>query len=432
MSWQVLMEQARKLVHDAKALMDQNQGDKFTQERENQIQTLLDQADEIKARAERARRVEEGVAFFDTPAGTPVPAEADVPPGTIGKGAPATEPDAVVINAEYQAAFKSYTHGGLTLLSQKQLSILQRGYIENQKTLTGVIGVEGGFLVSGEFRATFVEEQAARAMLRDYLNVSPVSGAFLEMPVVQGASGSNAGIYANGIVWTWVNAPMDEDTGVTEPEFGLMRIPIHDATAKTRLGINMVNDAAVNIDVALPRWYGEAAALTEDYVVIKGTGVGQPLGIVADEDITGTFYKQTANSGAVAADDLFDLAYDLEAQYAANASWLTSRVNLKAVRKLKTGAGDYVWQPGLQPGEPDTLLGSPVIQSPFVDGISAGNFAFIYGDFKRYALGDGQRVTLTVLREKYIEELKIGYMGHFRMGGQATVARAFRVLKIKT
>ncbi len=433
MNWKQLMEKARELIHQAKALMDENQDDAWTQERENQIEALLNESDDFKERAERARRVETGMAYFEDPAASPPPMAGETPPEAMGQGGMTgdAEIDTVTINAEYKDTFRVYLIGGIGSLSAKQVEVLQRGYVEaDRKVLTGNTGVAGGFLVAADFRAVMVEEQAARAFLRNLVTMQPCSGEFLEMPTVEAPS-SNAGIYANGIVFTWVNSPMDEDTGDTEPEFGLMRIPMHDATAKTRLSINMVNDAAVNIEASLPRWYGEAWGLQEDYVILRGTGRGMPLGILEDTDITGTHYVETAASGTVGADDLIDLMYDLEAQYAANAGWVTSRTNLKSVRKLKDGEGNYLWQPGLQAGEPDTLLGAPVAQSPWMPSISAGNYSFIYGDLKRYALGERQRITMTVLREKYIEQLKIGYMAHIRVGGQAMIARAFRVLKIK-
>jgi len=432
MNWKQLLEKARELLHQAKALMDENEGENWTQERENQIETLLNESDQLKERAERARRVETGLAYFEQPAGDSPPVSEEVPPDTMGAGTGDPEMDAVAVNEEYKGAFLAYLTGGMRMLNGRQVEALQRGYVENdQKTLSGNTGVTGGFLITADFRAVLVEEIAARAFLRNLVDVRPCSGDFLEMPVVEAPS-SNAGIYANGIVWTWVNSPTSEDTGETDPEFGLMRIPIHDAVAKTRLSVNMVNDAALNIESALPRWYGESWALQEDYVILRGNGTGEPLGILSDTDITGTHYVETSTSGAVKADDLIDLVYDLEAQYAANAGWVTSRANLKSVRKLKDGEGNYLWQPGLQAGEPDTLLGYAVAQSPWMPAISAGNYSFIFGDLKYYGLGEGQRVTMTVLREKYIEELKIGYMAHVRIGGQAKVARAFRVLKIKS
>jgi HK97 family phage major capsid protein len=429
------MEQALQRVNEAKRLMDENQGENWTQEVQDQIDGLLDEADALKARGEQGRRVETGLSYFEDPVAPPPPVTGDVPPGEAGKGETGDpEIDTVAVNAEYSRAFKSYLVGGMRGLNTHQMDVIQRGYVEldgDQKTLSANVGTEGGFLVPADFRAVMVEEVGARSFLRNLVDVMPCSGQFLEMPVVEAPS-SNAGIYANGIAWTWTNSPMDEDTGDTEPEFGLLRIPMHDAVAKTRLGLNMINDAAVNIEAALPRWYGEAWGLQEDYVILRGTGRGQPLGILEDTDITGSHYVETSTSGVVKADDLIDLVYDLEAQYAANARWVTSRTNLKSVRKLKDGEGNYLWQPGLSMGEPDTLIGYPVSQSPWMPAISANNYAFIFGDLKRYGLGERQRVTMTVLREKYIEELKIGYMAHVRIGGQAKIARAFRVLKIKS
>lgn len=431
MNWKQMMEKARECLVKADGLMKANQGDDWTQERENEIGGWLDESDSWKARAEKARRVEEGLTFFDAPVGGVVPVEGVVPPGAMGMDGDGKGDglDAVTINKAYGDAFNRYVRRGATGLSSAELKVLRRGYVEN-KVLSTNTGVAGGFLAPAQFMAVLVEELADRALLREEVTVMPASGPYLEMPKVEGAT-SNAGIYANGIVWTWVNSPMDVDAGESEPVFGLIRIPMHDATVKTRLGLGLVEDSAVDIESALPRWYGESWGLQVDYVILLGTGGGQPLGILNDTDVTGSFTVTSASSGVVVADDFYDAAYDLENQYAVSARWVTSRVNLKSVRKLKDGNGAYIWQPGLQAGEPETIIGYPVVQSPWMPTITNSAKSFIFGDLKRYTLGERKQMTLMVIREKYIEELKIGYMGHVRVGGQVSVARGFRILQIK-
>lgn len=434
MSYLEILEKARNLTHQAKTLMDENEGDAWTQETQNQIDALLDKADQLKGQAEQAKRIDSGIAFFDAPASNPVPTANDLP-DNVKQQFGGDELDMVTANKEYTEAFTTYLKGGMARLTPKQQTFLQRGFIENDnkesKTLTGNTGVDGGFLTPPDFRNTLIEEKAEMSQLRNYVNVMPTSGSHLEMPKVEGATGANAGIYANGVVFTYVNSPDAVDDGETEPEFGALRIPIHDAVAKTRLGLNLVNDSMVNIEARLPAWYGQAAGLRTDYDILVGTGRGMPLGILKDTDVTGTFFVQTDSAGAVGADDLLDLVYDLEEQYAMNAKWITSRTNLLAVRKFQDGNGNYIWQPGLKEGEPDTLLGYEVLQSSFSPSIATGNFPFVFGDLMNYSLGENQRVTIVVIREKYIEQLKIGYMAWFRQGGQVAVPRGFRVLKVQ-
>ena len=45
---------------------------------------------------------------------------------------------------------------------------------------------------------------------------------------------------------------------------------------------------------------------------------------------------------------------------------------IKAVRKLKDSTGQYLWQPSLMAGTPDTLLGRPVKTSAYMPVIAAG------------------------------------------------------------
>jgi HK97 family phage major capsid protein len=413
-----LANEARALLKKAQEKMQANQGDKFTQEAQQEINRMLDKADSLKAQSEQAQRLEKGLHHFETPEpGAQLPTPVPVDP----------QQKQIESNAQYTTAFNSYLRKGLGRLNPSEQKALQAGFQET-KTLTGNTGIDGGFLAPADFRATLIEELAEMSGLRGRVNVTPASGSHLEIPRVEGASGDNAGIYANGIAISWVNAPSGVDDGVTEPEFGLLRIPMHDAVAKTRLGLNMVNDSAVSIEQALPRWYGEAMGLMTDYVILTGTGRGQPLGILNDPDVA---VDVSAVSATIDGDDLIDLVYGLPAQYTANAGFITSRTNLKSVRKLQDSNGNYIWQPGLRDGEPDNLLGYPVIQSSFMPDIAAGAKAFIFGDLNYYRLGESQQMTIMVIREKYIEELKVGYMGHSRMGGQVSVARAMRILQAK-
>jgi len=416
-----LASEARALLKKANEKMQANQNENFTQEAQTEIDRMLDEVDSLKARAEQAERLESGLTHFESPADSPLPTTVSNPTQTT--------PDGKSLDAEYGEAFGAYLRKGAGGINDRQRKTLNKGYQHlEQKELTGNTGVDGGFLAPADFRATLIEELAEVSGLRARVNVTPSSGTHLEMPTVDGATGDNAGIYANGISITWANAPQDADTGLTQPVFGLLRIPMHDAVAKTLLGLNMINDSAVNLEQALPRWFGEAMGLMTDSVIINGTGRGQPLGILNDADVPVT---TSAVSATIDGDDLIDLLYAVPSQYTQGGAWLTSRTNLKSVRKLQDSNGNYIWQPGLQNSEPDTLLGYPVVQSSFVPDIAASAKAFVFGNFRYYQLGERQQMTIAVIRDKYIEQLKVGYMAHTRMGGQVSVPNAMRVLKAK-
>ncbi|MDY0410655.1 phage major capsid protein [Virgibacillus soli] len=52
------------------------------------------------------------------------------------------------------------------------------------------------------------------------------------------------------------------------------------------------------------------------------------------------------------ADEIIDLVYSLKAPYRKNAVFIMNDATIKAIRKLKDGQGQYLWQPSLTAGTP--------------------------------------------------------------------------------
>ena len=95
-----------------------------------------------------------------------------------------------------------------------------------------------------------------------------------------------------------------------------------------------------------------------------------------------------AVAGAFTADDLIDLYYSVIAPYrnSTSCAWLMRDATMGAVRKLKDSQGQYLWQPSIQVGVPDTLLGKPVHTDPNVAAVGTGAKSVVFGDFSQYAV----------------------------------------------
>jgi HK97 family phage major capsid protein len=89
--------------------------------------------------------------------------------------------------------------------------------------------------------------------------------------------------------------------------------------------------------------------------------------------------------------------------YASHGTWLMNRANMGNVRKLRSATdGPYIWVDSLQPSDPPTLLGRPVVEMPALatGGGSPDVLAVAFGDWNRaYRIFD--RVGLEVLRDPY-------------------------------
>ena len=57
---------------------------------------------------------------------------------------------------------------------------------------------------------------------------------------------------------------------------------------------------------------------------------------------------------------------------------------VKAIRQLKDSNNQYLWQPSLQLGNPDNLLGSPVATDPNIETIATAKKVMAFGDMSKY------------------------------------------------
>src|SRR5690606_20385467 len=105
---------------------------------------------------------------------------------------------------------------------------------------------------------------------------------------------------------------------------------------------------------------------------------------------------------------------------------------LAAVRKLKDGQNNYLWQPSYQAGQPETVLGKPVVEMVDLDDIGDGKFPIIFGDWSGYRIVD--RLAMAILSDPYTQARKGVTRLHAtrRVGGRVMQAARFRKLKTAT
>ena len=104
---------------------------------------------------------------------------------------------------------------------------------------------------------------------------------------------------------------------------------------------------------------------------------------------------------------------------------------MKQIRKLKDTTGQYLWQPSLVAGTPDTILGRPVKTSAFMPTAAAGAKTIAFGDFKYYWIADRQGRTFKKLSELYAANGQVGFMGTQRVDGKLILPEAIKVLQMK-
>lgn len=276
---------------------------------------------------------------------------------------------------------------------------------------------EGGYLVPDEFERTLVEALEEENVFRTLAHVIKTSSGDRKIPVV--ASKGTA---------SWV----DEEGAYTESDDAFSQVSIGAYKLGTMIKVSeeLLADSVFDLEAYISKEFARRIGAREEESFFNGDGKGKPLGILAAKD--GAEVGVTAASAtAITADEVIDLFYSLKAPYRKNAVWLLNDATVKQIRKLKDSTGQYLWQPSLVAGTPDTILGRPVKTSAFMPTAAAGAKTIAFGDFKYYWIADRQGRTFKKLSELYAANGQVGFMGTQRVDGKLILPEAIKVLQMK-
>lgn len=277
---------------------------------------------------------------------------------------------------------------------------------------------EGGYLVPDEFERTLVEALEEENVFRTLAHVIRTSSGDRKIPVV--ASKGSA---------SWV----DEEGAYQESDDAFSQVSIGAYKLGTMIKVSeeLLADSVFDLEAYISKEFARRIGSREEESFFNGDGKGKPLGILAAAG--GAEVGVTAASAtAITADEVIDLFYSLKAPYRKNAVWLLNDATVKQIRKLKDSTGQYLWQPSLVAGTPDTILGRPVKTSAFMPTAAAGAKTIAFGDFKYYWIADRQGRTFKKLSELFAATGQVGFMGTQRVDGKLILPEAIKVLQQKT
>jgi HK97 family phage major capsid protein len=322
-----------------------------------------------------------------------------------------------VVN-EHKAAFDAYVRageeGGMRRLEQKTLTV----------------GSDGGYLVPDETEREIGRRLASVSPIRAISGVRQISGNVYKKPFT-----------TTGAVTGWA-AETDSRTQTTAPVLAELQFPAMELYAMPAASATLLDDTAVNIDEWIAGEVEQAFATQEGTAFVSGDGSGKPTGFLNYTKVaeaswawTKIGYVVTGVSGDFAEDDpadnLIDLVYTLKSGYRQNATWVLNRKTQAAVRKLKDGDGNYVWQPAAVAGGAASLMGFPVAESEDMPSIEANAYAIAFGDFRHgYLIVD--RIGVRVLRDPYSAKPYVLFYTTKRVGGGVQDFDAIKLLKFGT
>ena len=222
---------------------------------------------------------------------------------------------------------------------------------------------------------------------------------------------------------------IDEEGVYTESDDSFAQVSIGAYKLGTMIKVSeeLLNDSVFDLESYIAREFARRIGAKEEEAFFTGDGTGKPLGILTASGGAETGVT-AASATAVTADELMDLFYSLKSPYRKNAVWVLNDSTIKAIRKLKDNNGQYLWQPSLVSGTPDTILGRPVKTSAYMPVIAAGAKTIAFGDFSYYWIADRQGRSFKRLNELYAANGQVGFLGSQRVDGKMILPEAVKVL----
>ena len=139
----------------------------------------------------------------------------------------------------------------------------------------------------------------------------------------------------------------------------------------------------------------------------------------------------TTSTANITFDDVLELFYSLRSPYRKKAVWVLNDSTVKALRKLKDSTGNYIWNPSVQAGVPDTILNRPYYTSSYVPEIKVGAKCLAFGDFSYYWIGDRQGRSFKRLNEVFAMNGQVGFLASQRVDGRLILTEAVKTLGMK-
>lgn len=392
-----LREKRAKTWEKAKAFLDTHQGDdgRLSAEDDATYAAMMDDMDALASaitRMEKAEAIDKEMAKATSKPLTVMP----------GANTPATDEKPGRASAEYRRAFWDAMR-------------MHSNPYEIRNALSEGVDTEGGYLVPDEFETHVVAALEEENFVRGLAKVIQTSSGDRKIPVVA----------THGIA-TW----LEEGKAYSESDevFDQMTLGSYKLGSFIKISEELLNDSAFDIESYLSGEFGRRIGAAEEEAFLTGDGTNKPTGIFA----TAEEGLKASAATTVTADELIDLHYSLRSPYRKNAVWVMNDSTVKVIRKLKDNNGQYLWQPALTAGTPDTILNRPVYTSQFAPELKGGARGIAFGDLSFYWIADRQGRAFKRLNELFATTGQVAFLASQRVDGKLIIPEAVKVITQKT
>jgi HK97 family phage major capsid protein len=200
----------------------------------------------------------------------------------------------------------------------------------------------------------------------------------------------------------------------SNPTFSSITLGAEKYGALVQLAQELVSDAGFNITSYIAQQLGTSLGLQANSVLTT------KLSAAAGSVVTGG----TGVSGAASYENLIDLVYGIAdgARVLPGLGFQMSKSGIAAARKLKDGAGNYIWTNSAVPGQPATLLGYPVYENPAIASVAPSAKSVLFGHLPSFKVRVAGGIRVDQSADFAFNTDTVTYRGLIRLDGGLTHA----------
>ena len=355
-------------------------------------------------------------------------------------------------DVEHMSAFQGWLRApknpySISRLQEAHVAVAEmqrRRWEQNPQMAITITTTGGGNAIPTEVAARMQEKIYDMSPIRRIANVVTANNENLRFVVLD-----------NDAVGGWVGAGGTRSETAT-PTFQAFTLTYGTAYAYPQVYEEAMNDIAFDVAALVERVSAEVLAAQEGNAFVDGDGTDKPTGflngtpVATDDEASparafGTlqYFPTGAASdfqndalGSPAGDPagvLFDTVYGIKAGYRGNSTWVMNKTTLGKIRKFRDANGNYLYLPGLVAGQPDSLIGYPIMEAEHMPDTGANTFPVAFGDFNAgYQIGDIIGTLRITVDDNITAPGFVKFYIRRRLGGNVANDDAIKVIKCAT
>jgi HK97 family phage major capsid protein len=314
--------------------------------------------------------------------------------------------------------------------SRRGGSVDPRLYNAAAEGLGSSVPTDGGFLIQQDFTNDLLQSALSASVLAPKCRQQPISGNANGIKINGVDETSRVSSRFGGILGYWVDEASDATK--SKPKFRKIELSLHKLMGLCYATDELLSDAAALEGFIRAAFPSEFAFLIDD-AIYRGTGAGQPLGILNAGCLVTQAKETGQDADTIVAENVIKMSSRIFASSFPNAAWYVNQMCMPQLYTMSIAVGtggQLVFTPpnGLSSAPYGSLLGRPVI--PIEQASALGDVGdIILADMNGYILAQKGGVQADVsIHVEFVSDQQV-FRFIMRVDGQPVRASALTPYK---